>query len=447
MSKSQHIDETIKDRILRYDMRELLRRLRPDIHVPERGNICSPFRPDTNPSFSMKEYPNGIYFWKDHGTGSRGDNIELYVRLHPGVQYFEAVDDLAHLMFGISAFEEEGLTVSRVVPVVAPLPSPVVKEHVDVLQIMEDNPVLNAPKELVSYWRSRGITDEVMVRLGCRYVVYRNNNQVGKPVYDSESGIPLLDTDGNQVLSDGLYHAVGLPNDIGAFSMRTADTAVGKGYKNSNRSFITTLLANCGRPCKALELFGKGDGLVSEPWYSSEEWRLYINPLQWFYPVAHSAAKFAMTFISSFLNRTLSADDCLRVGAVLSELNMPVDAPAVIVEGMFDGLSIGEIDRMRGRLGKERDIVVLNGVGNVRWAVPFLCRHQSIQLMLDNDMSSKAGQLTSRNLRSLISDFCETMGLSPSVVDVSGSLSGHKDVNEWLVSAKHDHKHHFGPGH
>ena len=62
---------------------------RCNIHVPERGKFCSPFRPDNSPSCEI--YGESI---RDRSTGESFDSIRVYAE-HKGVTNREAIQNLA----------------------------------------------------------------------------------------------------------------------------------------------------------------------------------------------------------------------------------------------------------------------------------------------------------------------------------------------------------------
>ena len=70
------------------------------------------------------------------------------------------------------------------------------------------------------------------------------------------------------------------------------------------------------------------------------------------------------------------------------------------------------------------DTAVLNSVGNLPRALPFLARHATIHAFLDND---EAGRLTLERLRSALP--------GATVIDRAESYRTHKDLNESLRSS------------
>ena len=56
-------------------------------------NISSPFRKDSNPSFSVKLSKNGIWVYTDYGTGEYGDAIQFIERVY-GINFGEAIEKI-----------------------------------------------------------------------------------------------------------------------------------------------------------------------------------------------------------------------------------------------------------------------------------------------------------------------------------------------------------------
>lgn len=71
----------------RLPMPDLWRQL--DLRGEPRKAMKSPFREDRNESFSVFEY-KGAWFWKDHGDGTSGDEVDLICRSR-GVDKGEAI--------------------------------------------------------------------------------------------------------------------------------------------------------------------------------------------------------------------------------------------------------------------------------------------------------------------------------------------------------------------
>ena len=64
--------------------------------------ICSPFREDRNPSFSVWVNSDGVGFWKDHGTEEAGDEVQLLEKARglSNVDAMKAYHDLAGVAWG-----------------------------------------------------------------------------------------------------------------------------------------------------------------------------------------------------------------------------------------------------------------------------------------------------------------------------------------------------------
>ncbi|WP_396634831.1 toprim domain-containing protein [Maribacter sp. R86514] len=93
----------------------------------------------------------------------------------------------------------------------------------------------------------------------------------------------------------------------------------------------------------------------------------------------------------------------------------------VVVEGMFDLMSLMEIDK---KLSAKYDFLVLNSTAFVEKAVKFIITYRSVVLYLDNDAN---GKRTAQKLMRHANN-CE---------DKSVLYEGFKDINGWLIySAK-----------
>lgn len=430
------IDQSIKEEILRYPGAELLRKLVPDLRIPARGAFRSPFRQDTNASFSLFSDRYGISRWKDFGTDEGGDNIDLYRKLYPGTDYMEAVDRLSFLLLGRSAVE--GFRSGKDVPFYhKPLrrsvvdPSRLVEpEHV--LQVRSVDPVCGpgTPGDYVSYWRERCISDAV-VSAYCSLVTYENTNRRGKEVTDRATGLPRLRRDGTPLIDDGMRRAVGLHNEIGGWSLRAPH------FKGNTTSFVSIVLSDGGFVSKVARLEGAGDYMVTEATFDPSDLSLRINATQRFVGLWESCGPFAQAYMSQWVGRQLSERDLRNVTAVLDSLCAPCGRVATVVEGMFDFLSLCEIQKMNGRgIAPGTDVVILNSTSNLQWAVPYLSRHTEVHSLLDIDGGSRAGQKAYERMCTQIRDFSRRCGMGTFVRSYSDVFRPYKDLNEALKAGR-----------
>ena len=444
--KVKVIDEAVKTEILEYSTLNLIDRLFPGHPKSRRGVMQSPFRDDKHPSFSCFRGSGGISRWKDHATGESGDNIALYRKLYPDLGYVEAVEGLSQLILGRSAVVDyESLPKTMYPKAVsrrAVYSRSIEPERESVLKVVSEASLLDksVPDELRHYWRGRGISDEVISRF-CRYVVFENVNRKGMSLIDQGSGLPIVDGDGNPVKDDGLNSAIGLMNDIGGYVFRVPETSHHDGFKGGTSSFVTTILAAGYRvwDYSRVQMYGTGDNSVQftqYQQYGDNVGILYVNPVQGFNGIHPSVSGIAAAFLSEWKDRTLDVRDVKCLCAVFNALNSPVSRKAVVVEGMFDGLSDKELDRMMNREDSDHDIVILNSIGNIRWSIPFLSLHQQVIIMMDNDLSSNAGQKAYRQLCNDLSAFSAAVGLSPVIVNGSSQFAQYKDLNEALMARK-----------
>lgn len=439
----QIIDESVKDDILRFPTHELVSMLFPGHKIGRKGGIMrSPFRNDRNPSFSCFKGRGGYSFWKDHATDESGDNISLFRKVFPELGYVDAVDRLSLMLFGRSALNDHAGRVRREVRAVQAKRASYVRtlepERESVLKIISDLPVRHesTPSFLVDYWRSRGISDITMTALGCRYIVFENTNRKGMSLMDPVSGLPLVDSDGYPLKDDGRNDAIGLYNDLGGVVFRVPDTPSHRGFKGGTSSFITTVLADGSRHAGSVYFGGEGNNAVAFVRYDVSCRALQINPSQAFVGVSPESAVSAVQFCHEYIGQTLDLRDVKCICAVLCSLNSPVSDKVAVVEGMFDGLSEREITRMRGTGGEARDLVILNSISNIRWAVPFICRHTEATLMLDNDISSGAGRKAFVQLVNEVRQFGLMCGTNTVVFDGSVIFENFKDLNEALMAGK-----------
>ena len=247
----------VEDSVRRYPTVDLVRMLFPDVRFHGRSVMCSPFRDDRHPSFSCFRDQCGYSRWKDHATGESGDNVDLYRKAFSGqpMDYPEAVDRLSLLLFGHHAMMEPSrapkASLSR--SVVRERARRPVKEPEPALRIVSEGPFVpgSVPNELLSYQRSREISDEVSRRY-CLHVVFENTNLSGRNAVDAVTGLPVVDADGRPVPAMVRQDAVAIPNDIGGRVLRVPEGPERKGFKGSNRSFLTTILADGTAPvCSA----------------------------------------------------------------------------------------------------------------------------------------------------------------------------------------------------
>lgn len=437
-SETRQLDEYVKDTLLRYPTVDLVRLLFPDVRV--RGRVlCNPLRGERNASFSCFRDRQGLSRWKDWATGESGDNIDFFQKVYPGLGYVEAVDRLSGMLLGRSAFVEGGAAQVPFRPR-RPAASPRIsaKEEKPVLKIISDVPFFSdgCPSELVDYTRSRGISDEVSARY-CRSVVFENTRLNGSVRVDPVTGIPLVGADGAPEVSDGRSTAVAIPNDIGGYSLRVPDQGGRKGFKGCDRAFFSTVLAGGFPPVPVVRFVGRGDALVGGLRYDERSSMLYVNPSQGFAGVKPWAVRFAAPLLETWAGRRIEGRDMRACVAVLNALNGPVHPVVTVVEGMFDALSVIEIERLSGRGPfPGGDLVVLNSVTNIPWAVPFLAMHAEVRSFLDNDLRSSAGQKAFVQMDETVSLYASRCGVACTVRSHSGFFFPHKDVNDYLVASK-----------
>jgi len=434
---SSILDQEVVDALKRFPTAELVALLFPGHPVPtrRRGLIRSPFREDRNPSFSCFSGRGGYSFWRDHTTEESGDNIDLFRKVYPDLGYVEAVNRLALLVLGRQASCADVRTLERTAPLRrVPFSHTIEPERESVLKVVSDKALDgdDVPSVLRDYWRGRGISDRVIVGMGLRYIIFENSNRKGMTLRDPDTGLPFLDRDGNELKDDGRNEAIGMYNDIGGVILRVPETATHRGFKTSTTSFIATFLADDSRPAKTVRFAGKGDNVISRLVYDQAHSTLFINPTQAFTGVGGVAAAGVHPLLEDLLGSTLSMREVRNVAAVLNALNAPAAGECVVVEGMFDALSERELNRA----GRGRDLVVANSVGNLRWAVPFICRHARVHLMLDHDAVSRTGQKASANLCGEIAEYCRRTGVQTVVFDASSLYEGYKDLNEALMAGK-----------
>jgi len=449
--KEMVVDPFIKEEIKAFPMPDLVRALFPSHNIPARGRMLSPFRDEKHASFSVFK-PSGkdYWIWKDFTTGESGDNISFYRRAVPQANaagkseqelFMETLDEMAHFLFGRSAYIGAGKDVRAVAgsvrssvvrtPSFAVADEPVLKV---VRELAADD--VRIPRYIRKYWRGRGISDDVMALCGCGYVEIRNGNRAGLTVNDPVTGVPLLGLDGSPVVDDGIICAVGMRNDIGGVVFRIPDEKVKGSFKSSSTvSFISTLMVGGMRPLSSVSYHGDC-GPVEGMTYDAAARHLNVGRGRWFDGVEPRAAEAAMRYLCRAGSLYASGHDDAKAASIISALNDRVSDRVVVVEGMFDALSVFELARAGMTEVQDCDVVVGNSIGNLKYAVPFIAAHSDALVLLDNDLASKAGQRASAKLAVEVDEFCKGTGLSCTVVDGSFLYSGHNDVNDWLRERK-----------
>ena len=442
MEPARIIDESVKDEIARYSTVEMIRKLFPDVKVHGRSTLCNPLRGERHASLSCFRSRSGYPRWKDHSTGQEGDNLDFYRLVYPGLSYPEAVDGLSRLLLGRSAYREArpgesvGVAVAKARSVrasraAAPEPDSALR----VVGASWADPA-RVPRELVGYWRSRGISDEVASRY-CHYVTFENTNIRGRYQTDPQSGVPVTGPDGAPLHKDGRSEALGFPNDIGGYAFRAPRTADHEPIKLCDRQFVSTILADGSAPASTVRRMGADDALVSCVRYDSRMGRLWTGGTTFFEGVSPVAAPFAVRFLEPWMGRYLEGRELVGVMAVLNALNTPKTPAVTVVEGAFDALSVIEVFRGRGHETlPPTDLVVLNSLTNLPWAVPFLSMHREVVSMLDNDLVSGAGQKAYADMARDVSAFAASVGMACTVRSCSYMFSGYKDMNEYLVASR-----------
>lgn len=430
------LDEKTKDEIRRYPTVELIKRLFPDVKMRGRATMCNPLRGERNASLSCYRGRDGYPMWKDHTTGAFGDNIDFFRMARPELGYLEAVDELSWMLLGHGAVASSSRE-ARVSAGHAAAPSKrtSVREVPSALQIISDEPLVAVTSSdgLVGYWRSRAVSDEVAARYG-RRVVFENTNRKGRVVRDDYSGLPVFTPDGEPLLDDGHSEAVALPNDIGGYSLRVPESEGRKGFKGCDVAFVSTLYADGSRPGRRVVFAGAGEGRVEGFGYDEQSRFLFVNGTQGFSGVEPWAARFAVPFLENWTGRYLEGRDLKGAVAVLNALNGPVNTCVTVVEGMFDALSVIELQRRSGRGSTPgSDLVVLNSVSNLFWSVPFLAMHREVRSLLDNDLRSGAGQRTFDLMSRNVSEYAARCMSTCAVRSDSGFFYPCKDVNDYLV--------------
>ena len=435
------IDSKIKDEVLRYPFMDLVRKLFPDVRQHGRSVMCNPIRGEKKPSLSCFRDCYGIQRWKDHGTGEFGDNLDFYRKVYPDLGYVEALDRLSLLVLGRSVYSDyvPGVSVPYYSPAKRMKPvKPSTKEEAPALNVIakERYDVSKSPKDLVAYTRGRGISDEV-ASVFLWHVTYENLNRKGNVLHDPVSGLPMLDKKGEVMKDEARYEAVALPNDIGGYSLRVPPGENSEGFKGANISFISTIHA-CGDVKKdAVRFVGKGDGFVTQLLYNPQYCYVSINPSQGFIGVPVGMAGPVMAFLDNWIGRYIDGRELVSTTSVVNNLCQPLSAEVDVVEGLFDAVSDIEFERLAGRPARPaRDMVVLNSISNLHWAVPFLAVHQKVRSLLDNDMRTSAGKKAFDIMKDEVESFSRRIGSVCTVQSDSGIFYPHKDINDFLKVKK-----------
>lgn len=435
------LDESVIDEIRRFSQPDLIRRLFPGHPVKDRGAMPSPLRDDRNASFSCFCAHGGVWKGKDFSTGEVYDNIGLYRAAFPSQEFVEAVDSLSWLILNKSALVDYRAGIADRSGHRLPTRRSVRRPEAERPSALKVVGVLGltdpaVPQELRDYWRSRGISDDNI----CSYCVYASfecTRLKGKPLLDRTTGQHLTGCDGNMLVDDGIRRSIGLYNDVGGIAFRVPETMSGRGFKGTNTSFLSTILASGCRPPYASVLYGGGDNVVHFLRYEAGTLSLRINPTQYFYGLTPQAAHFAMPFLEDWKGKVLDERDVKRISAVLTSLNSPVCGKAAVVEGMFDGLSFIELQGMLGRgFMPGVDLVILNSITNLKWAVPFLSMQGEVRIIFDDDLKSGAGRKAGIELAERIRAYSAQCGKKTVVYSGENMLCGHNDLNDALVAEK-----------
>ena len=430
----------VLDEIRRYSQPDLIRKLFPGHPVKDRGVMPSPLRDDRNASYSCFCSGGGIWKGKDFSTGDVYDNISLYRAAFPALPFIEAVDSLSWLILNRSAMMEYNSGIERSrhrLPQrrVARAPE---AEKPSALQVLDISRLDThfVPSELVSYWRQRGISDSNIVSY-CTYAKFESTSLKGMSLLDRTSGLPLVDKNGDEIKDNGIREAIGLYNDIGGVVFRVPKSSLHPGFKGANYSFFTTLLADGSRPAYGVALWGRGDNMIHYSRYDENTCCITINPSQGFYGVSPQAAFYAAPLLEEWKGRVLDERDVKRLCAVLTGLNSPACGKAAVVEGMFDALSFIEMQGMSGRgFYPGVDLLVMNSLSNMKWAVPFLAREDEVRIIFDNDLKSGAGKKAFLELKDRIIQYSTLCHKNTLVVSGDYLLGDHNDLNDALVAEK-----------
>ena len=434
------LDERAMDEIRRFSQPDLIRKLFPGHPVKDRGVMPSPLRDDRNASYSCFCSGGGIWKGKDFSTGEIYDNISLYRAAFPSMNFLDAVDSLSWLILNKSALAEYGQDVDRSVhnlPKRRETRKPEA-ERPSALKVVKVSRLDDScvPAELRTYWRSRGISDANIISY-CNYAKFESSSLKGMMLMDKKSGCPLVDRNGNELIDDGMRESIGLYNDIGGIVFRVPQTSQRPGFKGANTSFITTLLADGSRPQYGTVLQGQGDNVIHYFRYDETSFSILINPTQRFYGVSPQSAYFAAPLLDEWKGRVMDERDVKRICAVLTSLNSPACGKAAVVEGMFDGLSFIEMQGMSGRgFVPGVDLIVLNSITNLKWAVPFLAMENEVRIIFDNDLKSGAGNKAFNELKERVNEYSAKCRKNTLVISGDYLLGDSKDLNDALVADK-----------
>lgn len=437
------IDPEILESLKTYPAVEMIKLLFPDVKMCGRSVMCNPLRGEKHPSLSCFRDRTGHQRWKDHATGETGDNIDFFRLANPALDYVDAVEAMAALLLGRSATTEEtaGTDYRRLFGQKhAAKPHRPAEEEPSKIRVTKvkiyDPKDKEIPKEIINYTRRRGISDEV-ARKYLVYSEYTNLNRVGRSIIDPASGLPAVDDSGEILRDDGRAQAIAMMNDIGGFSLRTPDVKEIKGEKKTNTSFPATILANGIRPQKLIQVTGKESIHVEKFHYDPIRQALFLNGTQALWYLRPWAAPFAIEFLKRWNGCYIEGRDVRAVAAVLNALNGPVHPRVTVIEGMFDAMSVIELERLAGRGPfPGGDLVVLNSTSNLGWAIPFLSMHGEVCSLLDNDAGSSTGQKAFMKMKEEIAEFTSKLGVVSIVHSESERFAPYKDINEYLQHIK-----------
>lgn len=425
------LDGMMIDMVQRVSMPDVIRAFFPLAVVRDRGAMPSPLREDRHASWSCFRSSDGVWMGKDFSTGEVYTNVRLLQAACPGLSFVDAVDMLSRRFFGRGA--RRG--VSSLAPASSfrpPAPCAAARRNPGVVALrVEGASSLAADSPLRLYWRGRGIGDAVAHRYLSRVAVCISS-LAGVILRDSDTGLPLLSRDGRPLKDDGMRECLGILNDIGGWSLRQPDAGMRRGFKGCTSSYVTSLFAD-GGSLAVPSLEGDGGGSMEGLRYDDGAGRVYVGESRYFGGVGKEAFLHAEPFLRGHASRVFSERGLLSCGAALAECGHPVSGEAYVVEGMFDALSLIEL-----REGMPpADVVVLNGVGNVRYALPLLSRERSVGCFFDNDLRSGAGGRAYDELAGGLRDYCARLGRPvPALRSWSSVLGGKKDLNEFLVSLR-----------
>ena len=439
MDSRNQIDPAALEAIKSYPIADLVKKMYPSLKFASRSLISSPWREDRHPSFTLFRDSRGHYRYEDKATGESGDNIDFFRNSCPGNDYPSACDKLSFMLLGRSAFLDASSGVSVSVPSLVPVSSGSSddREREGALEVISSCSLLSkgVPERFVKYWRGRGIDDDV-ISSACEFGVYENKNLKGQPVVDRRTGKQLVNRDGSPRVNKGTFEAILFPNDIGGYAIKCPPSAMsGKGFKGGTSCFVSTYFKSFLHLQNTVEICGEGDGRVYFGRYDAENRRLYFNPSQYFSNVSVSAFPYASVFLQDLDLQVLSGRRAKGVCSVLSALSSDCAPVAGVTEGLFDFLTVGQRCKDRGYgLTLGQDMVVLNSIENIRWSVPFLAKHDTVYMILDNDQKSGAGQRAADELKERIRSFSYACGKVTNVTDMAPRFFPHKDFNDFHVA-------------